>query len=502
MVQSTLRDSGFDVALNILRRRKWSGLIAFTAALALTAPFSVFLPDIYRGAATVIVESHEAPSSFVKASVPELETRLVTVQQEILSRARLSDLVARLDLYPSMRGHASQDAIAERMRRDIRVELTGTDQSRGRATTIGVKIRYIGLDPKSAAAVPNALASMYVEQNTQMRERQTGQMAQFLKGQLEAAGKDVDGQQARLNKFKELRAGQLPEQVSINLVTLERLNTQLRLNSDAQSKVRERQDRLAGLPTGNAEPIDPLVTLKQRLSDLQVKFTDKHPDVIQTKAQISEMERQRANGSGDVRPLPKGNPLRSGDSELAVLEREERTLRSEISAYEQRIQSAPRLEQELEGLERDYKSAKDTYDSLLARYEEAQLAEKLEQTKQGESFRILDSAVVPTAPAAPNRMRLLLMAVFVAVASGVGMMLLREHLDTSFHTVGELRQFTSLPVLASIPYVATRTSLSQVLRVAASVILVIGLCALLAGFAYRTARENTQLVWMLSAPQL
>jgi hypothetical protein len=153
-------------------------------------------------------------------------------------------------------------------------------------------------------------------------------------------------------------------------------------------------------------------------------------------------------------------------------------------------------------LQRDYNAAKESHASSLKRYEEAQLADSLEQAKKPESFRVLDAAIVPTSPAAPNRKRLLIMAVFFAVASAVGMMLLMEHLDTSFHAVGELRQFTTLPVLASIPYVPTRLTFSTVLRVFVAVLAVIGVCVLLAGFAYRTARQNTQLVWMLSAPQL
>src|SRR5205085_11292547 len=111
-------------------------------------------------------------------------------------------------------------------------------------TTIGLKISYIGLDPKSAAAVPNTLAALYVEENTKIRERQSSEMAAFLKNQVDAARRSVDAQQGRINRFKEEHVGQLPEQVSINMVTLERLNTRLRLNTDDQLRVRELQDRL------------------------------------------------------------------------------------------------------------------------------------------------------------------------------------------------------------------------------------------------------------------
>jgi hypothetical protein len=82
-------------------------------------------------------------------------------------------------------------------------------------------------------------------------------------------------------------------------------------------------------------------------------------------------------------------------------------------------------------------------------------------------------------------------------------MLLAEHLDTSFHSVGELRQFTTLPVMASIPYLKVRTNLApQLLRGALSLAAVMALCALLAAVAYHTAKENTQLVWMLAGSQL
>lgn len=495
MAQSTIRDSGFDIALNILKRRKWVGLIAFTTALSLALPFVFFLPNVYRGAATVIVENQDA-SSLVRATVPELETRLVTIQQELLSRARLSELVTRLNLYRAWRARAPMAAIVESMRRDIQIDLSRTD--RGRQTTIGLKISYIGLDPRSAAAVPNALAALYVEENSRIRERQTGNIAEFLKTQVDTARRVVEVQQARLDRFKEQHSGQLPEQVSINMVTLERLNTRLRLNIDDQVKVRELQDRLVGGPA--EATADPLQAAKQRLAELQFKFTDKHPDVIRTKAEIADLERQRAGEP----PPPRRTTDRIGGTEtaLASLQQEERTLRSEILAYEQRIQAAPKVEQELEALQRDYSAAKESSASILKRYEEAQLADSLEQAKKSESFRVLDAALVPTAPAAPNRQRLLIMACFFAVASAVGMMLLAEHLDTSFHSVGELRQFTTVPVLASIPYVQTRLTLSTVLRVVFVVVAVFTMCVGLAGFGYRAARHNTQLVWMLSAPKV
>ena len=72
--------------------------------------------------------------------MPELETRLATIQQEFLSRTRLINLISTLNLYPQWRAKMPQDAIVDRLRRDIHMEFTGTDVSRGPASTIGVKV--------------------------------------------------------------------------------------------------------------------------------------------------------------------------------------------------------------------------------------------------------------------------------------------------------------------------------------------------------------------------
>jgi succinoglycan biosynthesis transport protein ExoP len=498
---SSRADSGIDLVLNVLRRRKWIGVAAFAAVFSLAAPFAVFLPDIYRGTATVIVDSQQAPSSFVRGAVPELDTRLMTIQQELLSRTRLGVLITRLNLYPRLRAKLPLDGIVDSMRRDIHVDFTGTDQARGNVTTIGLKITYIGLDPKTAAAVPNALATLYIEENTKMRERQTGQLAGFLKGQLDSAARELDRQEARVKEFKRDQSDQLPEQMSINLMTLEQLRSQLRSNADTQLRIRDKLDRTVD-PAGAAVAPDELTVARNHLRDLQARYTDAHPEVIAAKAQVTDLEQQHTRDTpvGSDRPSTKAD--RSAERELARLQGEERALQAEIANYGQRIQMAPKHGQDLEEIESDYKSAKASYDSIRGRYEEAQLADSLEQTKKGESFRILDAAVAPRFPAAPNRMRLLIMAMVFAMAGAIGAMLVAEHVDTSFHTVGELRQFTTIPVLATIPHIkGPRKLMRGMLRAALSVAAVLSVCLFLVVAARHVARGNTQLVWVIAGPK-
>jgi hypothetical protein len=123
--------------------------------------------------------------------------------------------------------------------------------------------------------------------------------------------------------------------------------------------------------------------------------------------------------------------------------------------HQQRVESTPRRDQELQVLQRDYHTAKESYQSLLKRQQEARLAEHLEQRQKGEQFRLLEPALPGEKPAAPKRSKLVLMGFCAALGLAAGAMLLTEQLDGSFHTVDDLRAFSPVPVLVSLPRIVT-----------------------------------------------
>jgi hypothetical protein len=92
---------------------------------------------------------------------------------------------------------------------------------------------------------------------------------------------------------------------------------------------------------------------------------------------------------------------------------------------------------------------------LQKRHEEAVIAEHAEHGKVREQFRILDPALPPSSHAAPDRLRLFVAGLFFATCFGVGLAFAVDRFDTSFHNIAELRAFTQLPVLVSIPRIVT-----------------------------------------------
>jgi len=540
------RAGALEAAAQVWARRKWLGLFVFVPLATLVAVLVTALPYLYESTALVLVERQQVPEEFVRSTVTSaLETRLHTISQEILSRSRLQQLITRFGLYPDLQKRVGPEELIERMRRDVQLELRGAEQ-RGeqRKATIAFTISYRGSDPQTVAQVTNTLASFYIEENLKVRERQAAGTADFLRVQLDQVKARLDQQEKQVGEFKKRHVGELPQEMEVNLATLERLNTQLRLNGDNQSRVLERRESLRrqlaevtapsgtgvllpGSVTGaSSTPSDPnvlrLMRLRQELVELKTRFSDKYPDVVRIKSEIAEVERAveeakttaAAALEDPAAPRPPGpvavtppDPtilrmrqwLSEVEGEVKILNAEADRLRKAIQGYQQRVQDTPLREQQYRELARDYDSTKELYASLLKRFAESQISESMEQRQKGEQFRVIDSALPADHPIAPDRKRLLGVGLALALGLAVGLVLLAEHLNTGFHSLDDLRAFTSVPVVASIPRIVTagdRTRHRRRFQLAA-VTAVLGL-ALIAGGSFWLAHGNEQLAALLA----
>jgi hypothetical protein len=137
------------------------------------------------------------------------------------------------------------------------------------------------------------------------------------------------------------------------------------------------------------------------------------------------------------------------------LYKEKAQIQKQIIDYEQKITNSYKRELELRVLTRDYESTKQNYESLLARQLQAQVAENLEERQKSEQFMVLDPARLPTKPWKPNRPKILMMGLVLGLAVGGGLVLLAETLNRPFHSTAEFKQFSTFPVLSTIPLVVT-----------------------------------------------
>ena len=363
------------------------------------------------------------------------------------------------------------------MRRAIKIQI---QQARGRDVQNTFAISYEGRDPKKAMMVTSRLVFLFIEENLKAREKQAVGTSDFLDRELSAIEVTLKKKEKDVRAFKERYMGELPEQLDANLRILERLQDQLISGNDSKKAAEERRpvfrqeisrisEQKISVVSDRVDIEDPLVTqltqLKARLNELQSIYTDKHPDVIDTKIQIARLEKDIAQ-RGDVneKASPEGssaifNPLvvrlkgelTEVELEITRLKVEEESLRNQVEMYQKRVENAPKREQELAIVTRDYDLMKANYQSLLDKKIQAQMAENLERRRLGEQYKVLDPARVPEKPFKPNRQRIMLFGALLGLLVGGGLAYAKETMDQSFHKIEEIEGTLGFPVIAILP---------------------------------------------------
>lgn len=139
------------------------------------------------------------------------------------------------------------------------------------------------------------------------------------------------------------------------------------------------------------------------------------------------------------------------DRQLAEKQEQDRCLRAVIGDFQAKLDAVPKRESDLVALARDYTTLQTSYQSLLAKREEAKLSANLERRNIGEQFKVLDPARIPERPFSPNRLQIELIGAGAGLALGLLLVGFLEYRDSSFKTEDEVIRVLSLPVLALVP---------------------------------------------------
>jgi polysaccharide chain length determinant protein (PEP-CTERM system associated) len=545
----TAKGPGLAGLLEIARRRRVLALLPFLFVLTAAASLAVFLPSVWTAKSIVLVNRQQIPERFVAPTIQaDVEGRLLTLSQDILTPERLMKIAQDYGLYPNLRQTRPPEDVVEQMRRDIRIELVEDKDRRPREQrSVLFSVAYRAPDPEVAAGVTNTLASLYIQENGRLREKQAAGTAAFLDTQLAELANRLKAQEQRITAYKEQNIGELPEQRDTNVRTLERLQQNLQLAYENNRRAQERKQLLTDslaqfdLSSGttgpaagpNVTPADAaaarLSLLRQELAALQSKFHDRYPDVVQMKEQIRILEARveaekkaaqaaqasQANAAAakkparDLRSVPQSPYIQSLMTQIDQAQvdakastQEIAEINRQIAVYQRRLENTPKREQELAIITRDYQTTRDLHKSLLAKRGEADMAADLEQRQQGETFRVIEPARLPEQPAGPNRFRLLLVGLALALgASGVAV-LLAEQVDTSFRRVDEIRATAPMPVLSAIPRITTEQDRYRQLRQRrwATAAVAVGLF-LVAGTSFLVAHNNQMMVSLLMPAQ-
>jgi polysaccharide chain length determinant protein (PEP-CTERM system associated) len=415
-----------------------------------------------------------------------------TITQQIMSETRLEQVIRDLHLLDGLPDRKAMERYITSMRSNITIEVKGSD---------AFIVSYKEQDPHTAMVVANKLASLFIEENVKVREQRAIDTTEFLSQELRRVSQLLETQERAISEFKRRYMGELPQQQETNQRTLDRLQQQLQANLEAMEGARRRKSlllqQLAVLPAGSSLAPEPqphmleqqLAQRREALLALQQLFTDDYPDVIRLKREVADLQARVIIPQPRSREAEREPPASSVpgslhwqiqeevsriDLEVQRLQSQQDNLQRDRAAYEKKVANATQREQELHVLTRDYESTRQNYASLLDRRMHAQIAENLEKRQKAEQFKVLDAAGLPTKPWAPNRLKLLAMGLVLGIAVGGGAVFAVEYLDHSFRDPEDLKHYTGLPLLATIPFVLTaaevrRQRLQRCLRYATGV---------------------------------
>jgi polysaccharide chain length determinant protein (PEP-CTERM system associated) len=499
----------FNEWLEIAKRRKWSFVIPAGLILLLAGALALLLPSIYKSTSTILIEEQEIPADFVTATVTSYaEQRLQSINQRIMSTTRLLDIIQRFDLYAELKDKWTTEEIIEKMRDDIQMETISADvvdrrTGRPTAATIAFTLSYEGKNPEKVQRVANMLASLFLEENIQVRARQTMETSEFIEEEMNKLKVDLNRIEGQLAAYKAENVNALPELLQVNMQSLHNIEASVERVQEQLRSYREREGyleaQLATIPPETEERNADkrrLAELKTQIVYLMTRFSPEYPDVRKTQAEIAELEkrlggqagagRNRANIPDNPAYITLSSQLASTRADIDSVKRQLVDLEKKAETYRARIEAAPKVEQEYKALMVERNNTQAKYDDLMRKLMEARVAHGLEKEQKGERFTLIDPARMPEKPFKPNRLAILAIGLVLAVGGGVGFAAVREFSDTAVHKPENLTLTTGFPVLATVPEIVTPQDLSRrrTRRVVAMLIMAAVLVAVVVAFNF------------------
>jgi polysaccharide chain length determinant protein (PEP-CTERM system associated) len=467
-------------------RFRWAGVLVawLVAAIATVVVFRI--PNEYEASARIYVDTQSILKPLMSglAVQPNIEQQIGMLSRTLISRPNLEKLVRMADLDLGASSKTQQDKLYEDLTKDIRIGSTARDNL--------FTLSYKNSDQDKAKRVIQSLVSIFVESSLGASRKDTDSARVFLDEQIRNFEAKLEEAEGRLKEFRLRNLDmQSPEgnDAASRMASLSRqledARLQLREAERARDSAREQlvaeKTQSGNLATRSlleesaaqvsTPEIDSRIEAqKHNLDSLLQRFTEQHPDVVNTKRLIKDLESQKTKEVAEQRKklLAAGGATAGGGQTLSLASQELNrmlaasevqvaALKARVAEYGSRFESArgavrtaPQLEAEAAQLNRDYEITKKNYDNLVSRRQAAVMSGDLESASGVADFRLIDPPRVSPKPVAPNRLMLLPLVLVAALGGGLFTAFAACQLRPAFHDVNELRSKTGLPLLGVV----------------------------------------------------
>ncbi|MBL8230710.1 MAG: hypothetical protein JNL98_19615 [Bryobacterales bacterium] len=494
--------------VDMLRRQKAWILGPMFAALVVAVVVAHLWPDTFVSTAVVRVVPPQVPEAFVPTNVNlEMSQRINSMAQQILSRSTLTNIINTYGLYPRDRARLPMEDVVENMRREnVRISnVVSFTTSEGKRQVPAFQISFAYENRMTAQKVCQDLVSRFINENQRDRANQSTFTTQFLKDQLELARRDLEGVEDKLAAFRVQNAGRLPDQVQQNMQqltaleqrltnlngTLSRIN-QEKLLLESQLQIYKDQIKTVGSPTEQVSVAreqaknDRLTVMDRDITNMETQiaamrenYRDSHPDMQRALAALKVLKSKRdgmVKDEENKKPAEETktktvvNPMvvreareleaairrvqsaiEAKDLEVEETRKEVARVDAQVRNTQTRIDATPLGEKQYLDLLRDRDLVRQRVEELNRKKSISAVATDLENRQQGENLELLDPASVPQKPSEPDRPVLIGAGLGLGLVVGILLAGARELKDSSLKNLKDVRAYTNLDILGSIP---------------------------------------------------
>ena len=391
--------------IKLVFRRKW--LIIIPALIGIIGGIVAVntLPKIYQASTLVLVEEGRVINPLVQglAVSTSVAQRLAVLREQILGWDRLNQLITKLDLAKDVKNQQDFEGLIARLRKSIMVKLYGQNI---------ISILYQGKDPAEDMNIVKTITDIFIAENLRQQNSETENAIAFINDQLDLYQ-------------KKLKQGEV-------------------------------------------------ASMEEKLNGLLLDSTDKHPVVIELRKKIASAKGEMEKGDYTIKnaaPSEADNGIASLKEELGKMREELATSgldtnkggvnRTKLAATtNEKLYKLLLLDKVEKVTTQDMGVNQRLYNELLERLETAKITQRLEASKDGTRYTILDPARLPLTPVKPNKLYVMLAGLFAGLCLGLGLIFTVEMFDGSFIAVDEASAYLEKPVFGAISKIVTEKDLA------------------------------------------
>lgn len=464
--------------LRMLQRRLWIVGLVLILGLPLVAFYAYLKLPLYEAEAKILVESQRIPGTLAESTVTaEAGERLQLIQQRLMARDNLLRLIQDLGLYADRDDLTLTDKVdlVRDATRIVPITLTGR-RARGHNTMLSAfVIRVTHENPQQAARLANEYVTIVLDQNIQNRTSVARETTAFFTQEQERLNREIIALEEEITRFKEENKDALPESLSFRQAELSRLGDALREldNSllELDEERRTAQDELdvieqAGPPAAQLSPeARELRALESALIQKLAILSDTHPEIRVMKNRIAALRealKAGAAASGEDAPAPSPeelalrNRLKFLASQIKLVQDQKAELEKRRDELTESLQRTPGIEIQLNGMGRKLTEKQEMHAAITRKRAEAETGERMELNQQAERFEVIENAIVPHKPIAPDRRKIVGMGSGMMIAFALGLAFMVDQMRPRVRSAAQLERQLGLRPVVSLPVIRTR----------------------------------------------